>query len=132
MVEFAAADALKRLYLATSFEKTEKLTNGYAPVNARFADPVTISPGTTPVIENVPVEFEEAVVMVPRVTAEMVVLPNAACKMLGPEDPILRVPVVSLFDTVEFVTVSDVATNVPIVAVPVDAVIFDPNVIAPS
>jgi len=41
--------------------------------------------------------------------------------MLGPEAPILTVPEVVLF-----------AEIVPRVAVPVDAVMFDPNVIAPS
>jgi hypothetical protein len=52
--------------------------------------------------------------------------------MLGPAAPTLTVPAVILFEIVELVTVSDVATSVPIVAVPVDAVMLDPNVIAPS
>ena len=37
-----------------------------------------------------------------------------------------------LLDTVELVTVSDVATIVPSVAVPVEAVMLEPNVTAPS
>ncbi|NBW16832.1 MAG: hypothetical protein EBR82_53535 [Caulobacteraceae bacterium] len=52
--------------------------------------------------------------------------------MLGPVAPIRYVPDVILFEMVEFVAVSDVTERVPIVAVPVDAVIFDPNVTAPN
>ncbi|NBW18305.1 MAG: hypothetical protein EBR82_61060 [Caulobacteraceae bacterium] len=52
--------------------------------------------------------------------------------MLGPVAPILYVPAVILFEIVEFVAVSDITERVPIVAVPVDAVIFDPNVTAPN
>jgi len=52
--------------------------------------------------------------------------------MLGPVAPILYVPDVILFEIVEFVTVSDVATIVPSVAVPVEAVMLEPNVTAPS
>lgn len=74
MVESDVADALKKLYLATSFAATEKLAIGYAPVNARFAAPITISPPVIPVMENVPVELDVAVVMVPRVVAPMVVV----------------------------------------------------------
>ena len=150
------ADALNKLYRATSALTAEKLAIGYAPVNARLAAPITISPSATPDIANVPVEFEDAVVIVPNVAVPIVAVVYAACTMLGPDAPILYVPDVILFDMVEFVTVSDVATmvpivavpveavmlvpkvagpeenNVPIVAVPVDAVMFDPNVIAPS
>ena len=52
--------------------------------------------------------------------------------MLGPVAPILYVPEVILFEIVEFVAVSDVTERVPIVAVPVDAVMLEPNVTAPS
>ncbi|NBW23587.1 MAG: hypothetical protein EBR82_88155, partial [Caulobacteraceae bacterium] len=72
IVEREDADALNKLYLATSVEATEKLTIGYAPVNARFAEPITISPAEIPVIANVPVEFEDAVVIVPRVAVPIV------------------------------------------------------------
>ena len=96
---------MKKLYLATSAAAAEKLTIGYDPVNARFADPITTSPRATPVIANVPVEFDVAVVIVPRVTAPIIVDPYDDLIMLGPLAPILIVPAVILFEIVESVTV---------------------------
>lgn len=74
IVESDVAEALKRLYLATLLPAAEKLAIGYAPVKARLAAPITMSPSATPVIANVPVELDVAVVMVPRVVAPMVVV----------------------------------------------------------
>ena len=75
IVESEVADALNRLYLATSELTAEKFAIGYDPVKARLAAPMTMSPRATPVIANVPVEFDEAVVIVPSVTAPNVVVP---------------------------------------------------------
>jgi hypothetical protein len=52
--------------------------------------------------------------------------------MLGPAEPRRSVPVVVL-DVTASVPIVDVLTiSVPIVAVPVEAVMLDPKVIAPS
>ena len=135
------------MYLQISLAATENEDAGYDPVNAIFVCPITVSLASNPDIENVPVEAEDADVIVPSVTAPSAADPNVAWITLGPVAPIRRVPVVSLFDIVEFVTASDVAVNapivaveivavlaerVPIVAVPVDAVIFEPKVTLPS
>ena len=52
--------------------------------------------------------------------------------MLGPAEPRRSVPVVVLPITARVPIVDVFTDSVPIVAVPVEAVMFDPNVIAPS
>jgi hypothetical protein len=68
MVEIVVVE-LNSVYLQTSFAKTENDEIGYEPVNAMFVCPITVSPATTPANANVPVDVDEAVVIVPRVTA---------------------------------------------------------------
>jgi hypothetical protein len=109
---------LYKLYLATSLAATENVAIGYAPVNARFACPSTMSPATIPVAANVPVEFDVAVVIVPSVVAPIVVDAKLALVMLGPDaPPISSVPTVT---TPVLLIVED--SIVPIVFVPVEEV----------
>jgi len=127
MVDRDDADALKKLYLAIPAAATEKFAIGYAPVNARFADPITVSPAANPVATNVPVEFDVAVVIVPSVVAPIVVVANNPVVMFAPLTPSSNVPIVA-----RPVTDSAPITPVPIVAVPVDIVTLDPNVLTPA
>jgi len=77
-----------------------------------------MSPATIPVIANVPVEFEVAVVIVPSVKDPIVVDPKLALVMFGPAvPPISRVPTVTM---PVLLIVAD--SIVPIVFVPVEEV----------
>jgi hypothetical protein len=128
IVESEDADALYKLYRATLLAATENVAIGYAPVKARFACPSTMSPATIPVIANVPVEFDVAVVIVPSVVAPIVVDPKLALVMFGP-----AVPASSSVPTVTSpVLLIVVEAIVPIVAVPVEAVKLVPNVAGPD
>jgi hypothetical protein len=128
IVERDVADALYKLYLATSLAATENVAIGYAPVNARLACPSTMSPATIPVAVNVPVEFDVAVVIVPSVVAPIVVDPKLAFVMLGPDNP----PISSVPTVTSPVLLIVVEAIVPIVAVPVEAVKLVPNVAGPD
>ena len=60
---------LNIVYLQTSVAATEKDAAGYDPVKAIFVWPITVSPASNPDIENVPVDADDADVIVPSVTA---------------------------------------------------------------
>ena len=66
---------LKIVYLQTSLAATENEDAGYDPVNAMLVCPIIVSPKTNPDIANVPVDADDADVMVPRVTAPSATLP---------------------------------------------------------
>ena len=69
---------LNIVYRQTSLAATENDDAGYEPVNAMFVCPITVSPKTTPDIANVPVDAEDADVIVPRVTAPSDAVPKLA------------------------------------------------------
>jgi hypothetical protein len=74
MVEIVVV-GLNIMYLQTSLANTENEDAGYEPVNAIFVCPTTVSPATTPANANVPVDAEDADVIVPRVTAPSAAVP---------------------------------------------------------
>lgn len=77
MVEIVIV-GLNIVYLHTSAAATENDAAGYAPVNAMLVCPITVSPRATPDIANVPVDAEDADVIVPRVTAPSDAVPKLA------------------------------------------------------
>jgi len=90
-----------------------------------------MSPRAHPVNVNVPLVVPAAL------KAETVERVNAAVPydtfvIVGPADPpISRLPTVAVAVTLSVPIVDVLTISVPIVAVPVDAVMFDPNVTAP-
>ena len=85
-----------------------------------------MSPATTPANANVPVDVEDAVVIVPSVTAPIVVLPEFTFAIFGPEAPISSVPTVA-----RPVLLIVVEAIVPSVFVPVEDVKPVAKVVAP-
>jgi hypothetical protein len=95
-----------------------------------LSDPKTISPSAAPVRVKVPVVVS-APLCAATVAEVKAAVPKLTLVVFGPVAPTFSVPTVAVFVTPSVPIVDTFTDSVPIVAVPVDAVILEPNVTAP-